>query len=252
MRRRKFITLLGGAAVFCISPPQAARAQQRAKLPTVGFVGVSTPAAQSHLVAALRQRLRELGWSRTIEIEHRWAEDMAAERLEVLREAVPGFRRLAILFDSSNPVSVDEARHAEVAAGTLGLEAFPVLITRAEDVVPAFDKLEERADALMIVANPLVLSNTVRINILAAGAHLPTLHRQGVRTGRRAVELRPELHRHLPPRRRFHRQDPAWDEARQDSGGAADQIRSRHQSHHCQSAQSENPESFLLRADEVI
>jgi putative ABC transport system substrate-binding protein len=249
MRRRKFIMLLGGVAAFCISRPHAAPAQQRANLPTVGFVGVSTLAAQSHLVAALRQRLRELGWieGRTIEIEYCWAEgreerygeiaaefvrrkvdviltqgtqaataakqatsaipivatvvgdpvghglaaslahpggnvtalsvvspDMAAKRLEVLREAVPGFRRLAILFDSSNPVSVDEARHAEAAAGTLGLEALPVPITRAEDVVPAFDKLKERADALMIVANPLVLSNTVRINILAAGAHLPT------------------------------------------------------------------------------
>jgi hypothetical protein len=44
----------------------------------------------------------------------------------------------------------------------------------AANSIVASSSLEERADALMIVANPLVLSNMVRINILAAGAHLPT------------------------------------------------------------------------------
>src|SRR5262249_12094041 len=83
-------------------------------------------------------------------------------------------QRLAILFDASNPASVDEAHHAKSAAGTLGLEAFPVAIRRAEDILPAFDKLEERADALLVVANPLMMSNIVRINILAAGSRLPT------------------------------------------------------------------------------
>jgi putative tryptophan/tyrosine transport system substrate-binding protein len=92
MRRRKFITLPGGAAAFCIGRPQAARAQQRAKLPTVGFVGVSTPAAQSHLVAALRQRLRELGWieGRTIEIEYRWADGREERYGEIAAEFVRG------------------------------------------------------------------------------------------------------------------------------------------------------------------
>ena len=58
MNRRVFITLLGGAVAF----PLAARAQQPAKLPTIGFLGSGTPSAWSPWTAAFVQRLRELGW----------------------------------------------------------------------------------------------------------------------------------------------------------------------------------------------
>ena len=59
MRRREFITLLGGAAAGW---PLAAGARQPGKLPTIGYLGASTPSAQSQWVAAFVQRLRELGW----------------------------------------------------------------------------------------------------------------------------------------------------------------------------------------------
>ena len=72
MKRREFITLLGGAAAAW---PLAARAQQAANLPTIGVLG-SDPAAWSHLVSGLMQRLRELGYieNRTVAIEYRWTE----------------------------------------------------------------------------------------------------------------------------------------------------------------------------------
>ena len=72
MKRREFITLLGGAAAW----PLAARAQQLAKLPTIGYLGATTPSAESQRVAALVQRLREFGWieSRNLTIEYRYAE----------------------------------------------------------------------------------------------------------------------------------------------------------------------------------
>src|SRR5262249_12421618 len=73
MQRREFITLLGGAAAAW---PLAARAQQAAKLPTIGFLGSATALAGSQWAAAFVQRLRELGWieNRTVAIEYRWAE----------------------------------------------------------------------------------------------------------------------------------------------------------------------------------
>jgi ABC-type uncharacterized transport system substrate-binding protein len=90
MKRREFITLLGGAAAW----PLAAGAQQPGKLAIIGFLGAGTLSSWSHRVASFVQRLRELGWieGRTIAIEYRWVEgsterlpDVAAEfaRLKV-------------------------------------------------------------------------------------------------------------------------------------------------------------------------
>src|SRR5260221_6003322 len=71
MRRREFITLVGGAAAW----PLAARSQEARKLPTIGFMG-SDAAFFSPWTAAFAGRLRELGWveGRTISIEYRWSE----------------------------------------------------------------------------------------------------------------------------------------------------------------------------------
>src|SRR3954471_11465588 len=86
MRRREFITLIGGAAVW----PFAARAQQPGKLPTIGFLGASTPSAWSSWSAAFVQRLRELGWmdGRTVAIEYRWADGRSERFSEIAAEFV--------------------------------------------------------------------------------------------------------------------------------------------------------------------
>jgi|SRR5262245_2015429 len=86
LKRREFITLLGGAAAW----PLAARAQQATKLPTIGFLGQSTRSAGSEWVAAFVQRLHELGWNegRTIAIEYRWGEGREERFAEVSAEFV--------------------------------------------------------------------------------------------------------------------------------------------------------------------
>jgi len=248
MKRRAFIALLGGAAVAW---PLAARAQQAGKLPTIGFMGSTTPAPQSQWTAAFVQRLRELGWieGRTVAIEYRWAEgrserftefaaefvrlkvdvilthntppvlaakqvtsvipivfataadpvgtgvvaslarpgsnvtglssqtnDTAGKRIELLREVVPGLRRLAILANVDNSYVALEMGEVQTATRTLGLEATLFEIRRAEDIATAFDGLKGRAEALYVLPDPVLFTHRLRINTLALGARLPTMH----------------------------------------------------------------------------
>jgi hypothetical protein len=86
-KRREFITLLGGAAAAW---PLAARAQQAARLPTVGFLGQSTPLGEGERAVAFAQRLRELGWieGRTVAIEYRWADGQGERLAEIAAEFV--------------------------------------------------------------------------------------------------------------------------------------------------------------------
>ena len=81
------MTLLGGAAAAW---PLAARAQQPPKLPTIGFLGQSTPVIESRRLAAFLKRLRELGWieGRTVAIEYRWAEGRSERAAEIAAEFV--------------------------------------------------------------------------------------------------------------------------------------------------------------------
>jgi putative tryptophan/tyrosine transport system substrate-binding protein len=264
MKRREFISLLGGAAAAW---PLAARAQQPA-MPVVGFLGPLSQSTMSPWTAAFAQRLRELGWieGRTVAVEYRWAEgrderfveiaaefvrlkvdvivtggtaaviaakqatsvipivfgtagdpvgtglvaslarpggnvtglsnqsaDLPGKRLDLLRQVVPGLRRLAIMANIISPIGVLEMNEVQAAARTLGLDVVASEIRRAEDIAPAIDALKGRADALYVVTEALV--NT-----------------KGP----------------VSTRRRICRQNSARGEAGRHSGRAADQVRSRY------------------------
>jgi putative ABC transport system substrate-binding protein len=86
MQRREFITLLGSAASW----PLVAHAQQAGRLPTIGYLGSSTAAAERSRTDAFVQRLGELGWTegRTLTIEYRWGENRAERLAEFAAEFV--------------------------------------------------------------------------------------------------------------------------------------------------------------------
>jgi ABC-type uncharacterized transport system substrate-binding protein len=246
MKRREFIAGLGALAW-----PLAARAQQPAKLPTIGFLGPNTSSLDSPRVGAFVQRLRELGRidGRNVAIEYRWAEgrterlsefaaefvrlkvdvivtsatppviaakqatsiipivfaavgdpvgtglvtslarpggnvtglslqatDLAGKRLDLLREVVPGLRRLAVMANVSAPPAVLEIAEVQTTARALGLEVVASEIRRAEDIAPAFESFKGRAEALYVCNDPLVTTNRIRINTLALGMGLPTMY----------------------------------------------------------------------------
>jgi len=246
--RRELLAALGGAAAAW---PLAARAQQPAKLPTIGYLGASTPAEAGPWIAAFVQRLRELGWveGRTVAIEYRWGEarsdrwaeitaefvrlkvdviatyntpttvtaknvtsavpivfalaadpvgsglvaslarpggnvtgmstqhaDFPGKRLALLREIVPGLRRLAVMANVGNSASVREMGEVQQIAQTLGLDFVASEIQRAEDITPALEALKGRVDALYLPPDALTDANRVPINGAALSARLPTMY----------------------------------------------------------------------------
>jgi len=102
--------------------------------------------------------------------------DLAGKRLELLREVVPGLGRLAIMGNAGNPFSVLEVEEVQAAARKLGLEAVTLEIRHASDIMSAFDTLKGGSDALYVCTDALANANRIKINILAVGARLPTMH----------------------------------------------------------------------------
>ena len=111
--------------------------------------------------------------------------DLAGKHLELLRDLIPGLRRLAIMANVGNSASVLEMREVQAAARTIGLEVTILEIRRAEDIAPAFEELKARADALYVCVDTILFSHRIRVNTLALSARLPTifLNREYVEAG---------------------------------------------------------------------
>jgi putative ABC transport system substrate-binding protein len=103
------------------------------------------------------------------------ATDVAGKRIEILREVVPGLRRLAILTNVDNPASVLEMREVEAAAGTLGVAVSKLEIRQADDIAPVFEGLSAKTDALYVADSGLVNVNRTRIITHVLGARLPSV-----------------------------------------------------------------------------
>ena len=104
MRRRDFVTVLGGAAMAW---PVATRAQQAGRLPTIGFLGADA-SAFSLWTAAFVARLRELGWieNRNIAIEYRWSEGRTERYAEIAAEFVRSKVDVIVTVGSAVPTVV--------------------------------------------------------------------------------------------------------------------------------------------------
>jgi putative tryptophan/tyrosine transport system substrate-binding protein len=250
MRRREFITLLGGASASSLLWPLAARAQQRARIPVVGFLGLAPVSGWAGLVEALRAGLRDLGYveGKTIALEFRWAAgvddlpalaaelvrmkvdvifapasthvesarqatqsipivfaqhadpvgmghvaslahpggnitgvsglltEMVAKELEILKSAVPGARRIGVLWNPTTPSHPHVLPAVDDAARTLGVEVVPIPATTAAEFDSAFSTMaRQHVDALLVLASPLTNSQRAPLADLALKHRLPAM-----------------------------------------------------------------------------
>jgi putative ABC transport system substrate-binding protein len=105
--------------------------------------------------------------------------ELAGKRLELLRELLPQFRRLAVMHNADHLGGTQEAKEAQAAADKFGLEAVPAPIRQAEDIPPAFDAFKGKVEALYCCGDALVISQQRRINELALAAALLTMTASG-------------------------------------------------------------------------
>src|SRR4029077_3797772 len=102
--------------------------------------------------------------------------DLAGKRIEILREILPGVGTLAVLAQARSANALLEMGEAQAAARSLGLGVILSQIGVADDIAPAGEALKGRADAVYTCSDPLLTTNRIRVNSLALGARLPTMH----------------------------------------------------------------------------
>ena len=241
----EFVRLKVNVIVTHSTPPVVAAKQATSVIPIV-FTNAGDPVANG-LVASLA---RPGGNITGLSIQ---GTDTAAKRLELLREVVPSLGRLAIMGNVGNPAGVLEMEEIQATAHALGLEVTALEIRRAEDITFAFEALKSRADALYISPDALINTNRTRINTLALGARVPTMSsmREYVAAGtlmsyganlpdlwRRAAEFVDKILRGAKPGEIPVEQPTKFDLVINVTTAKALGLTI--------------PESFLLRADEVI
>jgi putative tryptophan/tyrosine transport system substrate-binding protein len=101
--------------------------------------------------------------------------ELIGKRLELLREVIPQLRRLAIMANANYAPPMLEAERVRATAHALDLEAARLEIWRSEEIVPAFEAIRGKADALYVVSDALIAANRTLLTTLALSARLPTI-----------------------------------------------------------------------------
>ena len=249
MKRRQFISLLGGAVATW---PLAARAQQPT-MPVIGFLHSASPDGNAERLRAFRQGLKEAGFveGENVAIEYRWADnqndrlpelaadlvhrrvaviaaggipstfaakaatttipvvfvvsedpvklglvtslarpggnltginflatELAAKRLELLRQLVPGATRIAVLVNPADAaVTETTLREAETAARAMGLQIQVHNASSSREIEASFATfVRERPDGLFVQSSALFNDRRVQLALLAVLRRLPATY----------------------------------------------------------------------------
>jgi len=155
--------------VIVTTVPGAPAAKQATSVIPIVFVLASDPVGTGLVASLARPGGNVTGLSTQ-------ATDLASKRVELVREVVPNLRMVAILGNINNPEIVLEMRQVEGAAQKLGLQVARLPVRHAEDLAPALESVKGRAQALYVCTDAVTNLNRLSINTWALGARLPTMH----------------------------------------------------------------------------
>jgi putative ABC transport system substrate-binding protein len=167
LKRREFITLLGGGAAW----PLVARAQQPGRLPTIGYLGGISAVEESRYTAAFLQRLRELGWTegRNVTIEYRWSDGRTERAAEIADEFVR--LKVDVILTSGNEFAL---------VAKLATPIIPIVFALAGDPVGTglIDSLARPGGNVTGLSNQLTDAAGKRVELLYEV--VPTLRRLAI------------------------------------------------------------------------
>jgi ABC-type uncharacterized transport system substrate-binding protein len=164
--------------VAVAAPATHASKQATTTIPIVG-IALSDPVGQG-LVASLARPGGNVTGLATLFPE------LAAKRLKLLKETLPGVSRVAVLWNAANPGNVLQIGETKVAAQTLGLRLQSVEVRGPKDFQGAFAAMTRgRPEALVSLADPLIFTYQTQIVDFAAKSRLPAMHpfRESVEAG---------------------------------------------------------------------
>jgi putative ABC transport system substrate-binding protein len=166
------------ALIYAVGTESALAAKQATSVIPIVFPVTGDPVGTGLVASLARPGGNVTGLSN-------FAVDLAAKRLEILRDVFPSLSRLAILANAAYSGGMLEVSQIRAAARTLGIDIIPLEFRRAEDIARAFDAIKGRAEVLYVVGDPLANTQRMRINTFALADRLPTMYvqREFVETG---------------------------------------------------------------------
>jgi ABC-type uncharacterized transport system substrate-binding protein len=153
--------------VVASAAPAALAVKKATTSVPIVFVGVNDPVGLELVSSLARPGGNITGLATT-------SAALAGKRLELLKEVVSKLRRVAVLWDPSNPTNPVQLRDAEEAAHTLGVEILPVPVRGPSEFDSAY-KAMRGTDGLLRLDSPLFTTHRARLASLAASSRLPTV-----------------------------------------------------------------------------
>jgi putative ABC transport system substrate-binding protein len=160
---------LGVNAIVAASPPAVEAARRATRTIPIVMVTTDDPVANGLVAAPGRAEGNLTGLSL-------FAPELAGRRLELLKRAVPGAARVAVVWNPSNPTCALELRASQVAARVLGIELMPIELKTEGDLRVVRGAIKnQQPDGLLVLADLLTVAHRSQLTTVAARSRVPAV-----------------------------------------------------------------------------